>query len=183
MPDRRSLPVPDVGLPSGVSNPLPVVRPATPGDASAINDIINHYILSSTTTFLLTPQTLDERLTWFASRSARHPAVVAEADGTIVGWAALSSFRPKAAYDGTAEVAVYVRHDAQRRGIGRALVTALVEQARASGFHTIVAGICSESTASIALFEHLGFMKVAHFREVGRKFGRWLDVEFYEGLL
>jgi phosphinothricin acetyltransferase len=159
------------------------LRPATRDDCPAINDILNDYVVSSTATFITDPQTLDERLRWLEGRGDRHPVIVAEIDRRVVGWAALSMFRGRAAYANTAELGVYVHRDYHRRGFGRRLVAELTARGRAAGLHAIVGGCCSESTASIALLEASGFRQVAHFHEVGFKFGRWLDVIFLERLL
>ena len=93
------------------------------------------------------------------------------------------TFRARAAYSRTAEVGVYVHHDFHRRGIGRALIDDVVARGHDVGLHAIVGGCCSESVASIGLLESCGFRRVAHFREVGFKFERWLDVIFLERLL
>jgi phosphinothricin acetyltransferase len=160
-----------------------MVRPARLSDGAAIASILNHYVVHTTATFMTEPETAEQRIAWLNDRPARHPVVVAEANGRVVGFASLSSFRQRAAYGGTAEIGVYVHHDHHRRGTGRALVQDVIERGRAAGLHAIVAGCCSESVASIGLLESLGFSRVAHFREVGRKFDRWLDVVFLEKLL
>jgi phosphinothricin acetyltransferase len=157
-----------------------VVRTATRADAAAINDIQNYYVERSTATFLTEPLTLTERLAWYDEHSELQPVTVAVADGCIVGWGALGSFRPRAAYSRTSELSVYVHHEWHRRGIGRAVVSDLVERARMLDYHALVGGCCSEAVASIALLEALDFKRVAHFPEVGRKFGRWLDVVFVQ---
>ena len=159
------------------------LRTATRDDCSAINDILNHYVVGSTATFITEPQSLDERLSWFDGRGATHPVIVADVGGRVVGWAALSPFRTRAAYSKTVELGVYVHHGHHRLGIGRALVAELLVRAQAAGLHVVVAGCCSETTASIGLLEASGFRRVAHFHEVGHKFGRWLDVVFMERLL
>jgi L-amino acid N-acyltransferase len=159
------------------------IRLATPGDAGVINDIQNHYIVSSTATFHTEPLTLEERLAWLKNRSPAHPVTVAQAEGAIVGWGAIEIFRGRPAYRHTAELSLYVHHERHRRGIGRAIVADLVTRARALQYHALVGGCCSESTAVIALLEALGFDRIARFREVGRKFDRWLDVVFLERLL
>lgn len=159
------------------------LRTATRDDCAAINDILNHYVVTSTATFITEPQSLEERLEWFDGRSKKHPVVVAELDGHVVGWAALSMFRVRAAYASTAELGVYVHHTYHRRGIGSLLVAELLARARAANLHAIVGGCCSESTGSLALLEASGFRRVAHFHEVGFKFGHWLDVIFLERLL
>lgn len=159
------------------------IRLATPDDAGIVNDIQNHYVLTSTATFHTEPVTLEERLAWLENRASAHPVTVAQAEGRVVGWGALEVFRGRGAYRHTAEFSVYVHHEWHRRGIGRAIVADLVTRARVLQYHALVGGCCSESTAVIALLEALGFDRVAHFREVGRKFDRWLDVVFLERLL
>lgn len=159
------------------------IRLATRADALAINEIQNYYVVHSTATFLTEPVTLEQRLVWLEGRSPVHPVTVAQMDGTTIGWGALDSFRSRPAYRHTTEFSVYVHHEHHRRGIGRAIVSDLVERARALGHHALVGGCCSESTAVIALLEALGFSRVAHFPEVGHKFDRWLDVVFLQRLL
>jgi len=159
------------------------IRLAAPEDAGIINDIQNHYVLTSTATFHTEPLTLEERLAWLKNRSSAHPVTVALAEGAIVGWGALEVFRGRRAYRHTAEFSVYVRYDWHRRGVGRAILADLMTRARALQYHALVGGCCSESAAVIALLESLGFDRVAHFREVGRKFDRWLDVVFLERVL
>jgi phosphinothricin acetyltransferase len=159
------------------------IRLAAPGDCAAINDILNYYVEHSTATFITEPQTLDQRLAWFDDRTEAHPVVVAELAKEIAGWAALSVFRARAAYSRTVELGVYVRHDRHRRGIGGFLVDDLLARARTADHHVVVAGACSESTASIALLEGRGFVRAGHFHQVGYKFGRWLDVVFLERIL
>ena len=159
------------------------IRLATRADAAAINDIQNYYAEHSTATFLTEAVTLEQRLRWLENRAAAHPVTVAEMDGVTMGWGALDSFRSRPAYRHTTEFSVYVHRDWQRRGIGRAIMLDLVERARTLGHHALVGGCCSESTAVIALLESLGFSRVAHFPEVGHKFGRWLDVVFLQRLL
>ncbi len=159
------------------------IRLATRADADAINDIQNHYVVGSTGTFHTEPLTLDERLAWLENRAPAHPVTVAEVDGCIVGWGALEVFRGRRAYRYTAEFSVYVHHEWHRRGVGRAIMTDLVSRARALQYHALVGGCCTESTAVISMLEAMGFDRVAHFREVGRKFDRWLDVVFLELVL
>jgi L-amino acid N-acyltransferase YncA len=159
------------------------IRTATRDDAAAINDIQNYYIERSTVTFLKQPLTLDERLEWFDKHGDMHPITVAVAGEAIIGWGSLGMFRTAAAYEQTSELSVYVRDDGHRRGIGRAIVIDLVERARALRHHAIIGCCCSEAVASIALLEALGFERVGHFPQVGRKFDRWLDVVFVQKTL
>lgn len=159
------------------------IRLAIPDDAGVINDIQNHYVVSSTATFHTEPLSLDERLAWLENRASAYPATVAQVGNQIVGWGALEVFRGRRAYQRTAEFSVYVHPEWHRRGIGRAIMVDLERRARALQYHALVGGCCSESTAVIALLESLGYERVAHFREVGRKFDRWLDVVFLERIL
>jgi phosphinothricin acetyltransferase len=103
--------------------------------------------------------------------------------GEVFGWGALSPWKARCAYAHSVEASLYVRHDRQRRGIGRALLHDLIERARGIGHHTILGGTCTEQTASLALQESLGFQRAAWFREVGQKFERWLDVVYMQLLL
>ena len=176
-PDAMSLPQ------NGDEMRLSSTRPATKADAPAMVAILNDYIARSTAIFIMEPQTLDDRLQWFAERSECYPAIACDVDGTLVGWGALSVYNPRGAYRHTAEISVYVHADFHRRGIGRLIVTELIASARAAGHHTLIANCCAESAASIALHEALGFVRVGQFREIGRKFDRWLDVVSLQLLL
>ena len=159
------------------------IRLATRADADAINSIQNYYVERSTATFLTEPLTIEERLAWLDEHSSVHPVTVALANGSIVGWGALGTFRPRAAYSRTTELSVYIHHEWHRRGIGREIVSDLLARARALEYHAVVGGCCSEATASIALLEALGFSRVGLFPEVGYKFGRWLDIVFLQRLV
>jgi L-amino acid N-acyltransferase len=160
------------------------IRLATVADLSAINDIYNYYVLRSTCTYQLEPETLAAREAWFRGHPPdKYPVTVAELDGQVAGWGSLSKFRDRAAYDPTVEASVYIRHDLHRRGLGRALLADLIERARQIGFHSILGGASGEQTASIALQESLGFQHVAHFQQIGYKFGQWLDVVFMQLML
>lgn len=159
------------------------IRPAALGDLPAIREIYNHYVLTSTCTFQLEPDTDAERLAWFREHGDRHPVLVAETSGDVVGWGSLSPWNKRAAYARSVEASVYVRADWQRRGLGKALLEALIERARAVGHHVVIGGACTEQTGSVALQESLGFERVACFRQVGHKFGRWLDVAYFQIVL
>ena len=159
------------------------IQSAHRDDAEAINGIQNHYVLHSTATFLTEPLTLEQRLAWLLGRAASHPVIVAREGGTVAGWGSLETFRARPAYRHTAELSIYIHPERHRRGIGRAIVGKLIERARALDYHALVGGCCSETTGAIALLEACGFAQVARFPEVGRKFGRWLDVVFLERVL
>jgi len=159
------------------------IRLATDTDADAINDIYNHYVRTSPCTFHTDPLPFSERVAWLANRSDQHPVVVAEEGGVVVGWASLGVYRERPAYGNTAESSVYIHHGHHRKGIGRLLMAEIIRLAREAGFHTILAGATSSQVGSIRLHEELGFAKVAHFREVGHKFGEWHDVVFLQVMI
>ncbi len=161
----------------------PRIRLATPADLPAINAIYNHYVACSTCTYQEEPSTIDERAAWFAAHGAEHPITVAELGGDVVGWASLSRFHPRSAYRRTVENSVYVRHDVHRRGVGGALLADSIERAAALGHHTILALIDAGQAGSIALHARFGFAEVAHLRQVGFKFGRWLDVIYMQRMV
>ena len=160
-----------------------VIRAAERRDAEGIRTIYNHYVNESTTLFDMVPRTLDEQVQWIDEHAGGHPAVVAELAGRIVGFGSLSAFRPRPAYSTTVEDSVYLVEAHQGRGIGRRLLEELLRLASAHGFHSVIARITGENDASIALHAACGFTVVGTEREVGRKFGQWLDVVEMQKLL
>jgi phosphinothricin acetyltransferase len=159
------------------------IRLATEADLPAINAIYNHYVVHSTCTYQLTPDTAEARLEWFRSHDAQHPVTVAEGDDGLVGWASLNVYNRREGYARTVETSLYIHPGHHRRGYGRALLGDLVERARAFGHHTILAGVSAEQTPSMALHAAAGFVEVARYREVGWKHGQWLDVVYFQLLL
>lgn len=160
-----------------------LIRPAKAADLDAINAIYNHYVHHSTCTYQEEPSTADERAAWFTAHGPDHPVTVAESNGEVVGWGSLSRYHARSAYRRTVENSVYVRHDLHRRGIGASLLVDLIDRAAGLGHHTIIAGIDTEQTASVAIHRRFGFEHVGHLREVGFKFGRWLDVIYMQRML
>jgi L-amino acid N-acyltransferase len=158
------------------------IRHAERRDAEGIRAIYNRFVTDSTALFDLVPRTLDEQVAWIDEHSGGHPALVAVdpaaggIPGGVVGFGSLSPFRSRPAYAGTVENSVYLLDSHQRRGIGRRLLEALVELAAAHGFHTVIARVSGGNEGSIALHAACGFETVGVEREVGRKFGQWLDV-------
>jgi len=161
----------------------PLIRIAVESDLAAIEEIYNYYIPRSTCTYQEQVDPFDARIAWFRHHGGRHPVTVAEVDGRIVGWGSLSEFRDRTAYRFTCEDSVYIHHEFHGRGIGSALLADLISRARACGYHTIIAGADGEQLASIALHRKHGFETVAHFKQVGYKFDRWLDVVFMQLML
>jgi L-amino acid N-acyltransferase len=163
-------------------------RPATLDDAGAIRDIYNVEVVGSLVTFDMVPRSLEEQRRWLAARSGAHAVIVAEDDGPpgdrlVVGFGALSPYHDRPAYATSVEDSVYVDRDHRGKGIGTRLLGDLVDVATAHGFHAMFARIVGGHEASIALHRAFGFDIVGTEREVGRKFGRWLDVVVMERLL
>jgi L-amino acid N-acyltransferase len=157
-------------------DPLYKIRLAEPGDSEALQAIRNDVIEHSTamwTTKLLSP---DDGRAWLADNLARRSAYVAEADGQVAGFANWSPWRPKDGYRHTVEDSVYVIDGHQGRGLGADLLRAIIAGAAESGAHVMMASIEATNTRSVALHERLGFELVGTAREVGTKFGRWLDL-------
>ena len=160
------------------------LRPASASDARAIAYIYNYEVEHTTATFDLVPRSIEAQEEWLAARSGAFSALVAEeAEAGVIGFAALSTYRDRAGYRTTVEDSVYVHREHHRRGVGKMLLGALLEVARDSGFHTVIARIDSHSTGSLTLHRALGFEEVGIEREIGRKFGRWLDSVIMQKML
>ncbi|MBB5689377.1 N-acetyltransferase [Roseomonas alkaliterrae] len=160
------------------------IRPATEADIPAITAIFNEVIATSTAIYADDPFTEEDRRAWFAQRrAAGYPVLVAEEDGEVLGLASFGEFRAWPGFRHTVEHSVHVRDGARGRGIGTALVAALFEPARALGKHVMIAGVDAANAGSIRMHERLGFARGAVLREVGRKFGRWLDLELMQKFL
>ena len=162
---------------------MTTLRPMTEADLGAVNAIYNHYVLHSTCTYQLEPETDAARAAWFHDHGRAHPLLVAEEDGRVVGWASLSRYHPRGGYASTVEDSIYVDRAFHRRGIGAALLGALVTRAETLAHHVIVAGIDSGQPGSVALHARFGFVEAGRLREVGRKFGHSLDVIYMQRLL
>jgi len=160
------------------------VRLAEVADAEAIRTIYNLEVTTATSTFDLVPRTLADQVAWLQARSGAFSAVVAvEENDEVVGFAALSPYKERAAYRTTVEDSVYVARDRGGQGIGRLLMTHVIDVARSSGFHAVMARIEASGSASRALHAACGFELVGIEREVGRKFNRWLDVAVMQLIL
>lgn len=186
---------------AGAASPI-LIRDATPENAAGIAEIANAAILTTTAIWTEHPVTEAERAEWIAARrSAGLPVLVAVAspgtddgdeapDGLrvgpgggvaadrVLGYASYGPFRPHDGYRLTAEHSVYVRDGLRGRGIGRALLREIIDRARRAGLHALVAGIDASNTGSIRLHERLGFVRSGELRQVGAKFGDWLDLSF-----
>lgn len=158
------------------------IRTARLTDAEAIRGIYNRAILT-VATFDLEPRSLEEQQQWLALRSGAHLVLVADNGGTLAGFASLSPYRDRPAYRTTVENSVYVDESFQGKGVGKLLMSELVDDARDHGFHSVIARIVSSNAASIALHRAVGFEIVGVEKEVGRKLGRWLDVVVMQRML
>lgn len=162
---------------------MPVtIRSATVDDLPGVLAIYNDVIATSTAVFSLQPTTLDERRRWFDARvSAGYPVLVAEIDGAVAGFASFGEFRGAwHGYRHSVEHSVHVATARRGHGLGSRLTAALFEPAGAMNKHVMVGGIEATNEVSLRMHERLGFERVAHFREVGHKFGRWLDLVFVQ---
>lgn len=161
------------------------VRLAGVGDAEAVMAIYNREVTGSTVTFDLVPRTLEEQRAWLEAHAGAHPAVAAVDDQTheVVGFGSLSPYRDRPAYKTSVEDSVYVHHEHRGRGVGKLVLEELVRLGTVHGFHAMFARIVGGHEASIALHKACGFQLVGVEREVGRKFGRWLDVALMQRLL
>ncbi|TCL76105.1 GNAT family N-acetyltransferase [Rhizobium sp. BK251] len=158
-----------------------LVRDATEADLPAIREIYNHAVEHTTAIWNETLVDLDNRIEWFRMRKGRgFPVIVAEKDGKVAGYASYGDWRAFDGYRHTVEHSVYVDKDCRGHGIGELLMRALIVRASTGGIHVMIAGIEAENTASIRLHEKLGFRVAGTFREVGTKFGRWLDLTCME---
>lgn len=160
------------------------VRPGGEGDLRALTDIYNHYVRETPITFDLEPLTVDQRRAWLLSHPEDGPhrlMVACEAgDGRVLGYATSSPFRPKAAYSTSVETSVYLAPDAGGRGVGTLLYSALFDALEGEDVHRAYAGIAQPNEASERLHARFGFRPIGVFREVGRKFGSYWDVAWYE---
>lgn len=159
------------------------IRPATPADAEAICAIYNHYILNSTITFEETALTAVQMEQRIADVSACYPWLLLETEGGIAGYAYATAWKTRSAYRHTVETSVYLAPGHAGAGLGKQLYLAILPELRRRGIHVAIAGIALPNPASIRLHEWLGFTPVGEFRQVGRKFGLWLDVGYWQLLL
>lgn len=158
-----------------------ILRDATEADLPAIRDIYNHAVEHTTAIWNETLVDLDNRKAWFDLRQARgFPILVADVGGRIAGYASYGDWRPFDGFRQSVEHSVYVEKDFYGRGLGKALMSALIQRARAGDIHVMVAAIEAGNTGSIALHKSLGFRLVGTHHEVGKKFGRWLDLTMME---
>jgi len=158
------------------------IRHCAPGDYDALVDIYNDYIENSHATFDTRPYSIGERAPWFSQFNASGPnqLLVAEKDGTVLGFCCSTPFKDRAAYDVSVETTVYLTAEATGHGVGKRLYEALLRNLSGIGLHGVYAGIALPNDSSVHLHEALGFRKVGVFEEVGWKFGKYWSVAWYE---
>lgn len=157
------------------------IREASAADAAAIVEIYNHFILTTTITFEEEPVSESAMRQRIAEvRDAGLPWLVATLNGKVAAFAYATKWRARAAYRFAVETSVYVHKDRAGSKLGSTIYKNLIERLRAGGFHLAIGGIALPNEASVALHEKMGFRKVAHFEEVGKKFDRWVDVGYWQ---
>lgn len=159
------------------------IRPARLDDAAAICAIYNQGITDRVATLETRLRSDEEQRSWLESRDARHPVLVVEHAGTILGWGSLNVFNPRAAYDHVADFSIYVAREARGAGVGRRLLDGLIDIARTIGFHKMVLAAFEWNTSGIRLYERAGFRRVGVYREQGRLDDRWVDTVVMEKIL
>jgi phosphinothricin acetyltransferase len=168
---------------SGGASPLRV-RPASLDDAEAICRIYNQGIEDRVATLETELRTSEERRRWLAARGPRHPVIVAEGeDATILGWGSLNAFNPRDAYRFVADFSLYVERGARGKGVGRVMLTRLIELGREHGYHKLVLSAFPTNASGMALYTRLGFRTVGIYQQQGRLDGRWVDTIIMEKLL
>ena len=169
--------------PTAVRRQPLAVRLAQPEDGEAIRAIYNHEVETSTVTMDLVPRSVEDQRRWLAARSGAHAVVVATLGDDVVGFASLSPWRGRPGYSTTVEDSVYVDRAHQGMGVGSALLGEVLSVARLHGFHAVMARIAAGHQPSRGLHERFGFEHVGTEREVGRKFGRWIDIDLLQLIL
>ena len=161
-----------------------IIRNATIEDLPAILEIVNHAILHTTSNYLYEVQTLENQLQWFEEKKSKQfPIIVADYNGTAVGFGTYGTFREKIGYQFTVEHSVYVAPEFIGKGIGKQLLLALIVLAKEEGYHTMIGGIDAANTGSIDFHRKFGFVETGIIKEVGFKFGKWLDLQFMQLIL
>jgi len=158
------------------------IRKSTRDDLKAILDIYNEAVLNTTATFDTTARTFEQQLEWYENHKANHPVFVAEENNVVVGWASLSPYSDRCAYDTTVEVSVYIHADHRGKKIGSKLLEVITLEGQKVKNHTVISRITSDNLSSIHIHEKIGYRHVGTLKEVGVKFGKLLDVEIMQYL-
>lgn len=152
------------------------IRPATESDQNFVMEIYNEAVRNTTATFDTVERTFDEQLTWFRKHKKNHPIFVAEEKGVVIGWASLSAWSDRCAYDGTVEVSVYIHHEHRGKGVGKKLLEMITLEGKNVNNHSVISRITADNEISIHLHESMGYRHIGVMKEVGFKFGKYIDV-------
>ena len=158
-------------------------RPVELADAEAIMEIYNREVLGSRITLDLVPRSYSEQLAWIDEHAGAYPAIVAVVSGKVIGFASVSPYRIRPGYSTTVEDSIYIDADHRGMGVGKALLSRIVDTAAKHGFHACMARVAAGHQASLALHYSVGFFEVGVEREVGRKYGKWIDMVLLERIL
>jgi L-amino acid N-acyltransferase YncA len=156
------------------------IRKAEIRDLEGINAIYNDAILNTTATFDTEVKNIETRKAWFEQHTAKYPVLVAIENNTVLGWASMSRWSDRTAYDNTAEISIYIHPDHRDKGIGKTLMGAIVDAGKIAGLHCVLSRITQGNEKSIYLHEQAGFTHVGILKEVGTKFGQLLDVQMMQ---
>jgi L-amino acid N-acyltransferase YncA len=160
-----------------------MLRQCIPSDAPRVCDIYNYYVRETVITFEEAPVSEAEMARRITDVTAQLPWLVWETDGVVTGYGYATSWKVRAAYRHSVESSIYLAPDVTGRGLGSQLYAALIADLRQRGLHCVIGGAALPNPASVRLHEKLGFQKVAEFRQVGLKFGRWIDVAYWQLML
>lgn len=161
-----------------------LIRKATEKDLNQINAIYNESVLIETGTFDIIQRSIEERIKWFNNRKEKHIVLVAEdMNGEIAGWASVNAYSDRLAFEDTVENSVYVKKTQRGKGLGKILLEELIYHCEKAGVHTIIARVTEENKISIKIHEDLGFETVGIMKEMGKKFGRYLDLRIMQKIL
>ena len=159
------------------------IRPATEKDQFAILDIYNEAVENTTATFDTEQRTAENQMLWFKKHKNNHPVIIGEEDDIIKGWASLSPWSDRKAYDRTVEVSVYVHHDHRGKGIGKKLLEIITLEGKKVNNHTIISRISAGNEISIHIHEQIGYRHIGVMKEAGMKFGKYIDVYFMQYMI
>jgi L-amino acid N-acyltransferase len=159
------------------------IRPATVEDVPRITEIYNEAILNTTATFDTEPKPVEEMMRWLVAHNSMHPVLVVESGGIVIGYASLSRWSDRCAYDGTAEVSLYIDSAFRGQGIGKKLLEVLTLEGEKAGLHNLISRISEGNFSSIHIHEILGYEHIGIMKEAGKKFGKFMDVHLMQKLI
>ncbi|WP_234573370.1 GNAT family N-acetyltransferase [Rhodohalobacter sp. 614A] len=160
-----------------------MIRNVKTSDAEQICAIYNNYITRTQVTFEEEPLAVGDIISRINSVTQNYPWLVYEEDETVLGYTYANQWKERSAYRNTVETGIYLDSDLLGKGIGSELKAVMIDELKARGFHSVISGIALPNPASIAMCEKFGFKKIAHFKEVGYKFGEWIDVAYWQLIL